>query len=104
MDMYQNIGEKIKFYAVGIAVLGIITCVSIGVALIMTEAAIGGLAVMVFGSLGAWAVSWILYGYGELIENVSDIAAELACIRQNNQQNKENNVIQNQKRAAIYTK
>lgn len=94
--MYQNIGEKIKFYAIGIAVFGIITCVIIGIAIIRTEAPMSGLAVIVFGSLGAWIASWFLYGYGELIETVSDIASELVYIRQNHQQSSE---VQEQNRA-----
>jgi len=101
--MYQNIGEKIKFYAIGIAVFGIITCVIIGIVFIRTEEAMRGLAIIVFGSLGAWVASWFLYAYGELIENVSGIASEVACIRQNYQQNRENNVVQNQNRVAVHT-
>ena len=29
--------------------------------------------VMVIGSLGSWVGSWVLYGFGEIIERVTDI-------------------------------
>ena len=74
--MYDNIGGKIKNLAKGIfivmtilAVIGGIVCMSIDEDLIVI-----GLVIMVVAPLLFWIASWMLYGYGELIENSSIIA------------------------------
>ena len=39
-----------------------------------TSAVVTGILVIVLGALGSWIGSWILYGFGELIQNVKKIA------------------------------
>ncbi|MEG1262861.1 MAG: hypothetical protein RSD95_12670 [Clostridia bacterium] len=82
--MYQNIGKKIKgiakFYAwmgvffsvvyAAIIMIGGVPDVQIG----MTGRIIAGIVVLAMGSLIAWISSWLVYGFGELIENVKKIA------------------------------
>lgn len=80
--MYNNIGKKIKLAAKIIGGLGIFTSVIWG--LILISQAFGywgepififmGLMVMAVGGFFSWAGTWLLYGFGELIENVAVIA------------------------------
>ena len=62
-----------------------------------------GLLVVIFGPVVAWVSSWILYGYGQLIEN-SDVIAE-AYKRKNEKQvknvAKENAKIEAQRREKV---
>lgn len=80
--MYNNIGKKIKTAAKIIGWIGIIISGLWG--LILISQAFGywgepififmGLMVIGIGSLLSWTSTWILYGFGELIENVAIIA------------------------------
>ena len=74
--MYDNIGGKIKGLAKVSFILAAIAEVITGIALMATsEYLVGyGLLVMVVGPIVAWISSWLLYGFGQLIEN-SDIVA-----------------------------
>ena len=81
--MYSNIGKKIQGLAKIFAILGIITCVVIGGLIIQSaEGAyrydeIGltvGIVVIALGSILSWIFSFVLYGFGRLVEN-SDIIA-----------------------------
>ena len=49
----------------------------LGIFLAISMAPIGilvGIVVFLIGSLIAWISSWLIYGYGELIDKMSDIA------------------------------
>lgn len=80
--MFDNIGNKIQSLArfgcyVGIAV-SVLAAIVLAFAGIVSEefilAAVGA-GVLIVGSLGSWISSWVLYGFGELIENTAFIAA-----------------------------
>ena len=73
--MYTDIGKKIKGLTKAVVIIGIILCFIIGIVIMTSdEDLIGiGLLVMVAGALVFWLSSWLLYGYGELIDKVSDI-------------------------------
>lgn len=80
--MYSNISGKIKILAYISAILGIITSFFGGLYFIIQSivsysdehlAGIGFL-IMIFGSLSSWAYSWLIYGFGELIEKTTAIA------------------------------
>ena len=76
--MFDNIGGKIKTLASVICIIGIIGCCIIGIVL-MTKGellVIIGLAVMVLGSLLSWVGSFVLYGFGQLIENSDKLVSE----------------------------
>ena len=77
MFSYDNIGEKIKGLARWAFAIEAISAVIGGfVLMVQDEDMIPiGLLVVVFGPIVAWVSSWLLYGYGQLIEN-SDIIAE----------------------------
>ncbi len=73
--MFENIGEKIKIVATIATVIGIIFSIISGLALIIEEEIFPGLATMIVGSLVAWIGSFILYGFGEIIEQLTEANA-----------------------------
>ncbi len=89
--MFNNIGGKIKGLAQVIAWIGIIASFIIGINLMSTAARFGsysdssligglgsfaGILVIVIGSLFSWIGSFVLYGFGQLVEN-SDTMIEM---------------------------
>lgn len=94
--MFDNIGGKIKGLAKFVCWAGIVMSVLMGI-LTMVGASqsssygygyrssggagfLGGLIVMVAGGLGSWLGSLALYGFGELVDNVSSIAGKMATL------------------------
>ena len=73
--MFSNIGGKIKALAKVICWLGIIASIFVGL-LFLDKNPLGGLLWMVLGSLSSWIGSFVLYGFGQLVEN-SDIHTEI---------------------------
>ena len=73
--MYDNIGKKIKSLAKGIFIAESIACAIAGLALIFTDedTIIYGLLCLLLGPIVAWVSSWLLYGFGELVDKVCDI-------------------------------
>lgn len=73
--MYSNIGKKIKGLVKVAFVLVALASVITGIVFICVgdlEDVIG-LIIAVAGTIIAWISSWFLYGFGELIDKVSDI-------------------------------
>lgn len=78
--MYSNIGRKIKTLAKVFCWIGIISSVVSGIVVLATMGDAGvllGILTIVMGPLLFWIGSFILYGFGQLVEN-SDIRTELA--------------------------
>ena len=75
--MFKNVGGKIKGLAAFVTWLGIIAAV-IGGIFYMTidfeDTFFLGLVIAVSGSVVAWISSFVLYGFGELVENSAIIA------------------------------
>ena len=71
--MFENISGKIKVLAKVFCALGIVVSVVSGLLLLSYDLFMG-LITLVLGSVGAWTSSFCLYGFGELIEKVTDIA------------------------------
>ncbi len=69
--MFDNIGGKIKTLAEVVTWIGIIASVISGIAImsIGEEMIFVGLMVMIFGALISWVSSFVLYGFGQLVEN-----------------------------------
>ena len=88
--MFDNIGGKIKGLAKIICWIGIIACVITGIALI-SDASKGdryyrytdggevfaGILVMILGSVLSWVGSFVLYGFGELVENSAKLVSQI---------------------------
>ena len=79
--MFENIGGKIKVLAQVVCWIGIVVSVIYGIKIIQTEYATEmkalGFAVAVLGSVLSWIGSFLLYGFGELIEKVTVIAEKM---------------------------
>lgn len=80
--MYDKIGSKIKKLAVWVCVimslLGIVTGIALWAVL---ESAIFGLLILVVPFF-SWISSWLLYGFGELIDKTCNIDYELIKLNQ----------------------
>ena len=77
--MFDNIGKKIKILAVVLFVLIAVGgfCVGMGIMAVNDNLVAPGLS-MIFGCpIAAWILSWLLYGYGELIDKTASIESIL---------------------------
>jgi len=74
--MFDNIGGKIKKLASVITGLGITGSVIVGIILmaLAEELVLMGIIIAVVGSISSWIGSFLLYGFGELVENSAIIA------------------------------
>lgn len=81
--MFNNIGRKIKTFAKVMCWIGIIASVVAGLVMIATSFSsdapaagiVAGILTAVMGSLFSWVGSFMLVGFGELVENTAEIAA-----------------------------
>ena len=74
--MYKNIGEKIKIGAKVIFVVWTIVAVIAGFTLLMStdkEMVFSGLLLLVIAPVIAWVSTWIIYAFGQLVEDVHAI-------------------------------
>lgn len=67
--MYKNIGGKIKILSQILAVAGALISVCFAVIFLSNDIIGLGFLTMLFGPAIAWASSFVLYGFGHLIEN-----------------------------------
>lgn len=72
--MFDNIGRKLQTLAGVTTILGIIICVVLGIVLMVLGTILTGIVCMICGSLAAWIGSWVLYGFGEIILKLTEIA------------------------------
>lgn len=91
--MFKNMGRKIKMLAQIICWIGIVFSAIIGILAIVIALSgtliakeisvlviIGGVLYVIIGSLLAWIGSFLLYGYGQLIENSDILVKEKEAI------------------------
>ena len=82
--MFTNIGQKICFLAKTLCWLGLILSLIIGSAsLAMAESGIAiyfSILIMIFGPLLSWVGSFVLYGYGELIESTQNTEQKVGLL------------------------
>ena len=78
--MYDNIGSKIKGMAQALFAIETLAAVIGGIAIMASgEGMVGlGLAVLIFVPILGLFSSWVLYGFGELIDNTSDIMQRIS--------------------------
>ena len=67
--MFTNIGRKIKAVAKLSCWLLIAIFILLGITFIATDAVLIGIITIIAGFLVAWTGSFVLYGFGELVEN-----------------------------------
>ena len=73
--MYSNIGKKIKVLAIVIFGIEAFAAFLSAIALMSVDEEMipGGIIILLVGPLLAWISSWLLYGFGELIDKTCDI-------------------------------
>jgi hypothetical protein len=76
-SLYENIGGKIKRMAYIIFWVFAIVSV-VGGLVVLSESPIAGIVIMIVGPLVAWISTFLLYGFGELIESNQIIAQNLS--------------------------
>ena len=81
-NLYENIGSKIKNWAKWIFVIEAIGAVITGLVLLFTDEdlILYGLLTLVCGPIVAWVGSWILYAFGELVEDVHAVRDKISPI------------------------
>lgn len=77
--MFDNIGKKIKALAQVVCWIGIIGGVILGLILLIAaggrdSALTVAIIILIASPLVSWISSFVLYGYGELIDKTADIA------------------------------
>ena len=72
--MFDNIGEKIKSLATIITIIGIVISIIVSICLFVEKAVLIGLVVLFCGCLFSWLGMFLLYGFGELIIQTTNIA------------------------------
>lgn len=79
----SNIGGKIKYMATVLLFIGVIGSVLIGFSGFVIGCAEGdvGLALFaiayaVIGAIGSWVWCWLMYGFGQLVENSDKLFEE----------------------------
>ena len=83
--MFDNIGRKIKTVAKLFCWIEIICCVVAGIAIMgagESAAVAVGIIVALGGSLMSWVGSFMMVGFGELVENSAKIAAIISDINE----------------------
>ena len=77
-NLYQDIGEKIKGWAKWVFIIGAIVSVISAVIILSTAedlwVIIVGLLALFVGPIASWIFSWLLYGFGEIIDTLDVIA------------------------------
>ncbi|MBE6584134.1 MAG: hypothetical protein E7649_04000 [Ruminococcaceae bacterium] len=71
--MYDNIGKKIKSLAKALFIIFIVIGVIGGIVLVSYDLILLGIFTMIILPLTAWISSWFLYGFGEIIDKLTDI-------------------------------
>ena len=73
--MYNNIGKKIKGLALASFIVVSIISVLAGLFMFIEDEDMAGIAMLVIlvCPLIAWVSSWVLYGFGELVDKACDI-------------------------------
>ena len=90
--MYDNIGGKIKGLAKTMFIVEAIGAVITGIVLLATDDDLifAGLLTLFCGPIIAWVSSWVLYAFGELVEDVHNIR-DLKCL--NKEQSKSKSIV-----------
>lgn len=68
-NLYEDIGGKIKGLAKGTFIVEAIGAIIAGLVLLANENGFG-LILLLGGPIVAWVSSWLLYAFGELVEDI----------------------------------
>ena len=81
--MFDNIGEKIKGLAKATFIIMSIISIMVGLVVLYEELIGLSLFLIFICPIISWISSWILYGFGEMITNTSEIKDSLGDISHN---------------------
>lgn len=96
--MFTNIGGKIKALAMVQCWIGIFASVICGIGMMCSGddvAGILGFFILILGGFASWIGSFLLYGFGELIEKTSNVEAMMGMSKFQTPQNTNPNTNQN---------
>ena len=79
--MFENIGGKIKTLATVCTIIGIVVSIAVGIFYGAEADFLAGLLIIILGCLSSWIGSFLLYGFGELIENTTEIRKNMIVSR-----------------------
>ena len=85
--MFDDIGEKIKMVAKIACWIGIILSVCCGLYDFAHEMPIDGIIWIVVGPISSWIGTFVLYGFGELIDRVTSIEYKVNILGETPEQN-----------------
>ena len=77
MFMYDKIGGKIKVLTKAIAIIGIVASVIYGIVLLSLGQTVTGIIYLLLMPFLIWISSFVLYGFGELVEKVCNIEKKI---------------------------
>ena len=75
--LYTNIGGKIKNWAKWIFIVEAISVISSAIVLLVKEDFLYGLLCLIVGPIVAFVSTWLLYGFGEMIEDLGLLRQKL---------------------------
>jgi len=88
--MFDNIGGKIKSLAKALMWIAIIGYAIWGIVLFSKEQILSGFLIIAIGSLLSWLSAFVLYGFGQLVENSDYVDDNMKKILRNNEKNNSN--------------
>ncbi len=82
-NLYDNIGGKIKNWAQWIFIVEAIAAIIGGIFMLFEgdDTTFWGIILIIAGPVVAWVSSWILYAFGDIVENISDIRHKYVGIK-----------------------
>ena len=72
-NLYENIGEKIKNLTKWMFIVEALGAIITGIVLLFNEIILAGLLILFCGPIVAWVGSWILYAFGQFVEDIHAI-------------------------------
>jgi hypothetical protein len=79
-NLYSDIGNKIKRWAKWIFLVEAVCAIIGGIALLIEEEFLGGLAAIILGPIVAYVSTWLLYGFGEIVDKVCRLDSNLSVL------------------------
>lgn len=81
--MFEDIGNKIKILAKAICIMGVVASSIYGLFIASNNKVSLGIIIIVIGALVSWVGTFALYGFGELIDQTTQINKKLNRIGDN---------------------
>ena len=82
--MFEKIGAKIKVLSKIIFILEAILSFIMGVAFLVDDVIALGIISILLGPIIALSSAWLIYGFGEMVEKVSDISDSIRNLQSSN--------------------